>query len=455
MAISTSGLSVPQLGSSGGIDTSSYGGGITVPKLETPKGMTIADMLDVSKKSIDLQKQKATQQSDIEKSLAESKRVQTEAEKAGLDFKTAKANTARSVYGAFLNDPDFINGNKDKMVQKLTGAKKYLNSMGLVDDDEGAHGSLIEMAQKDPTEAFQAIRNGVQAGGGAAQQYQSLQGAQNAPIQNQQSQGGNNPQANPQGNPQANPQGSQQPAQPVNVPEYSKPVPLLYPPRQAGVAYAPAPSEVADKDAGIGYRNNLATSASNITTARNNLDEVIKQADKIESEASKYLPETGAIGSFKRKFAELTGDTKYQMLSKDLANVQLANMKVLGTLGTNEGLEAQKAASGTLTYGPDVLKKIAERTKGDLTNIAMQSRASQKFANQFGDNNMKAFQQEWANNADTKVFQIINIADNPKLSKQQKQDMTSEILGTNDPEALRIFDEKYKNIRKLEKDGKL
>jgi hypothetical protein len=453
MAISTGSVSVPQIGGLG-VDTSIYG------NQNVPKGMTIGDMLDISKKSIDLQKLKATQESDVEKSLAESKRVQTEAEKAGLDFKTAKANTARSIYGAFLNDPDFITGNKEKMVEKLNGAKKYLNSLGLVDDDEGAHGNLIKMAEKDPTSAFQAIRNGVQAGGGAANQYSSLQGSQNAPIQNQpgqptgmqQGQPQSQPQGQPQGTPSGQPQVTQQPTPQANLPEYSKPVQLLYPPRQAGMAYAPAPSEIADKEAGILVRNNLATGASNITTARNNLDEVIKQADKIEKEAK--LPETGAVGAFKRKFAELTGDAKYQLLSKDIANVQLANMKALGTLNTNEGLEAQKAASGSITYAPEVIKNIAERTKADLTNVSLQSKAAQVFANKFGDNNMKAFQQEWANNADTKVFQVINIAGNNKLSAKEKEKQVSDILG-DDPDSRRIFNEKYQNIRKLEQNGKL
>lgn len=453
MAISTGAVSVPQIGGLAA-DTSIYNTNNPV------KGTSISDMLDITKKSLDVQKQKATQQSDIEKSLAESKRIQTEAEKAGLDFKTAKANTARSVYGAFLNDPDFINGNKEKMVQKLTKAKGYLNSLGLHDDEEGAHGDLIEAVKADPAAAFQDIRNAVQAGGGAAQQYQSLQNAQNAPIQNAQGQGGgqptNAPQGNPQGVPQGQaggqPQGTPQATTEANLPEYSKPVKLLYPPRQAGMAYAPAPSEVADKDAGVIVRNNLATGASNITTARNNLDEVIKQADKIEKEAT--LPETGAIGAVKRKFAELTGDAKYQLLSKDIANVQLTNMKAMGTLNTEAGLEAQKAASGSITYAPEVIKSIAERAKADLTNISMQSKAAQNFANKYGDNNMKAFQQEWANNADTKVFQIINIANDTKLSQEKKQEMTNKILG-DDPEARKIFAEKYQNIRKLEQNGKL
>jgi lipase chaperone LimK len=59
-----------------------------------------------------------------------------------------------------------------------------------------------------------------------------------------------------------------------------------------------------------------------------------------------------------------------------------------------------------------------------------------------------------ANNADTKVFQVINIAGNTKLSAEEKQKQVNAILG-DDPDARRIFNEKYQNIRKLEQNGKL
>jgi len=236
------------------------------------------------------------------------------------------------------------------------------------------------------------------------------------------------------------------------VAEHSKPENVFYPVRKGGQIYTPEPSEVQDKDAGYTVRNELVKGQSNLTTARNNIDELIKQANKIEKEA--YLPETGPAGAFKRKFAEITGDTKYQELSKDLANVQLANMKALGTLNTNEGLEAQKAASGSLTYGPDVIKRIAERTKADMTNVEMQASGAQKFFEKYGDNNMKTFQKEWSKNADTKIFQIINIGRNNKLSVEEKQKAVDAILGNN-PEERKILEEKYRNIRKLEATGKL
>jgi len=51
MPISTSGLTVPQLGQQ--FDTSMYGN-VTPIKQELPKGMSIGDMLDISKKSLEL-----------------------------------------------------------------------------------------------------------------------------------------------------------------------------------------------------------------------------------------------------------------------------------------------------------------------------------------------------------------------------------------------------------------
>jgi hypothetical protein len=404
-------------------------------------GMTqLNQILDYQGKQLDLTSKQELLQPKIEAGKAESKKLQYEAQKAGVDLNQHFENIKRSVYGGFLNDPDFINGNKEAMRKKIEASNEYLKNIGVPEMHEGkSHDAFLQLIDTEPTQAYQAIKNGVQQAGGAQNQYQTLQNYQNAPIQNQQ-------QNQPTG------QGQTQPNAEANIPEYSKPVKLLYQPRQAGIAYAPGPSEIADKDAGIVIRNNLATGASNITTARNNLDEVIKQADKIETEAT--LPETGAIGSVKRKFAELTGDAKYQMLSKDIANVQLSNMRALGKLKTNAGLEAQQAAVGSITYAPEVIKSIAEREKADLTNVEMQSRASQVFANKFGDNNMKAFQQEWSNNADTKVFQVINISKNSNLSAEEKKEQVNEILG-NDPEARRIFNEKYQNIRKLEQNGKL
>ena len=66
-------------------------------------------------------------------------------------------------------------------------------------------------------------------------------------------------------------------------------------------------------------------------------------------------------------------------------------------------------ANGDETYPPKILIQIARRTQAEMTNLDMQAEGAQKFAQRFGDNNMKAYQQMWSKNADSKIFQIINL----------------------------------------------
>ena len=68
MPVSTSGLSVPQL--SQGIDPSIYG------SQNAPKSSSISDMLDISKKSLDLRKAKETYQPEIDYIKANAQQAQ-------------------------------------------------------------------------------------------------------------------------------------------------------------------------------------------------------------------------------------------------------------------------------------------------------------------------------------------------------------------------------------------
>jgi len=169
MAISTSGVSVPQLGSIGGVDSSIY------QNAQPPKGMTLGELVNLSRSNIALQKEKALLEPEISGAKAESERLQTQAKKAGIDLNQHTANIARGVYGGYLTDPDFINGNKDEMIKKLKSAKDFLTSQGLTPPDQGkGHDDLLTIAQKDPKAAYQAIKTGVmQANGPQAQLAQT------------------------------------------------------------------------------------------------------------------------------------------------------------------------------------------------------------------------------------------------------------------------------------------
>ena len=206
MAISTSGVSVPQLGQT--IDPSIYG------NKQAPQGMSLSDLINVSRGSIALQKEKATLEPEIAATKAQSERIQVEAKKAGIDLGQHTANIARGLYGGYLTDPDFVNGNKAEMIKKLKEAKSFLTSQGLTPPDEGkGHEDLISLAEKDPKAAYQTIKNGVLVANGPQSQLAQTtpQYTTNATGQIVGLTSGTNqisaPNEAPQGQPQIAPQG--------------------------------------------------------------------------------------------------------------------------------------------------------------------------------------------------------------------------------------------------------
>jgi hypothetical protein len=244
----------------------------------------------------------------------------------------------------------------------------------------------------------------------------------------------------------------QQMAMPPQAAELAKPVPLPYPVRKEGQPYMPNPSEAADTTKNIGYREGLIARQTELTASRRNIQEVIDLATKIEKET--IGPSTGIVGAVKRKYAELVGDPTYRQLSKDLANIQISNIRAQGgSLDTVGGQQLTRMASGDETYPPDVLIKIARRTDADSTNIDMQATAAAKFAAQYGDNNLNAFKQAWSKNADSKVFEAMNIYRDAKDPKEAKTQI-DELLGK-DPKQRKIFFQKYQNIQKLFENGTL
>ena len=242
----------------------------------------------------------------------------------------------------------------------------------------------------------------------------------------------------------------QQMSQPP-VDEYSRRAPLQYPVRAAGQPYAPSPSENADLQSGQVYRDRLITQQLAMPASRRNLEEVIKVATELEQSS---LPTTGVLGGARRTIAGWAGDPTYKQLSKDLANVQISNIQAMGgSLDTVAGQQLTKMASGDETYPPSVLISIARRAGSDLTNIDMQATAVQKFSDKFGDNNLKSFKQMWSKNADSKIFEAINIADQVKDPLERKKAL--DLIMPKDLKERQIYLKKYQNIKKLVDTGSL
>ena len=222
-----------------------------------------------------------------------------------------------------------------------------------------------------------------------------------------------------------------------------------YPVRRADQPYIKEATEEKDQAAGAEYRNNLVNAQMGLAQGRRNVEEVIKTATGVGENL--LFPGGGIFGRLEQKTLSAMKSSEYDMLAKDLANMAITNSKAMGSVGgTVAGLDMAAVANGTVKVPPEVLVKIARRVQADQTNLDMQANGAQKFALQFGDNNMKAYQQAWNANADSKIFEAINITRDITDPVKQKAELNR--LFPN-PAQFNDFLKKYQNIKKLSETG--
>lgn len=227
------------------------------------------------------------------------------------------------------------------------------------------------------------------------------------------------------------------------------PVPLPHPVRNANQPYRPDPTEAADTTAGVNLRQGLLGHLNNTAEANRNSDEMLSAITKLDPGS---LLSSGLAGTITRNLSNLAGSSDYQQLSRDLAQLQISQIKAQG--GATDAQSALQArANGTETYNPDVLLNIWKRTKAKQTEMQMQAPALQMFYQKYGDANTAKFQQEWSKNADSKVFEAINI--NQYVTDPAKKKKAIDDLLGNDPKARALFVKKYDNINKLIANGSL
>jgi hypothetical protein len=219
--------------------------------------------------------------------------------------------------------------------------------------------------------------------------------------------------------------------------------------RNANQPYRPDPTEAADTTAGVNLRQGLLGHLNNTAEANRNLDETLSAITKLKPDS---MWSKGLLGTITRNISNLAGSSDYQQLSKDLANLQISQIKAQGGT-TDAGSALQAKANGTETYNPDVLLNIWKRTKAKQTEMLMQAPALQQFSQKYGDANVAKFQREWSKNADSKVFEAMNINEYVNDPVQKKQAIDA-LLGT-DPKARALFLKKYDNINKLVANGSL
>ena len=243
---------------------------------------------------------------------------------------------------------------------------------------------------------------------------------------------------------------------PANIPagaEVATGMRVPYPIRRADTPYRPEPTEIADQNSGVEYRNRIVNAQGTLSENRRNVEEVIKQANLINENLFAIEKGGGLPGMIGQKTRMLINSAEYEVLAKDLARLALSNANALGgASNTVSGLDMQSVANGTIKMPPEKLIEIAQRVQADQTNLDLQARGAQQFAQRFGDNNMKAYQQAWNANADSKIFEAMNIIkseqDPAKLKKELDRLFPSKAKHDE-------FLNKYRNLKKLSETGTL
>ena len=245
------------------------------------------------------------------------------------------------------------------------------------------------------------------------------------------------------------------PAQPKGVTAQAMETPQLrYPIRPQGQPYAPVVGEADDEQAGLKYVNGLLNAQPDMKTAKRNIQEVIRKAGEIEQNA--IVSSTGVLGAAERKIRGLAGDTNYQQLSKDLAQLQMSVIAAKGgSLDTVAGQGLARAANGDVTYAPNVIRDIARRTYGDVLATEAEGTAADKFRQRFGNANHSTFKQLWSKNSDSRVFELMGLEDLVQDPKEQEKVAKEVILKGLSAKQIDDLTKKYKNIKRLQETGSL
>lgn len=438
-----------------------------------PAAMSLQDMLNIARGAQQYQTERAIQPEQIQQAQIATRTAGSQEKTAGVQSQTAqftfdqaKRNALMGIIGGYRNDPRISSGNADQAIDAINEIKGEARTIGIPPSNlERISAQAVQIALENPKALPQYFDNVIQSQLGAAGQ-QALQTPQIVTFGEQPSvfrpatqtltpirygaapQAGQPPMEQPPAQPPAGVTGAD-----MTAPIKSERPALLYPVPQAGVPRPILPQEEFDRDAGSKFRNNLVTRQSELVTARRNLQEVVKTANRLQEES--MLPETGVVGALKRNIATQLGDPTYKQLSKDLANVQISNIQAMGgSLDTVSGQNLMKMASGDETFPPEVLLSIARRADADITNLDMMANGLQKHSQRYGDANTKRFQQMWSANADSRIFELMNIARDIKDPKQQLE-LRNKLIGNLSDDELADLVKKQQNLLKLSKTGDL
>jgi len=423
MAIGTSGLSVPSIGQT--IDPSIYG------NKEAPKGMSLSDIVNISRGSVALQKEKALLQPGIEAGEAASRQAIAQANTAELENKQKHLAAASQQVQRLLGKKDL---NREDIIDNITEHAKNFNTPPSV-----VAQAIAKIPEKGtPLDYHAYLASGLAANLSTQAQLDKLYPQGVLPGQLPSS---------------YKPETQEQPKTTEQEP-FSQPEKLSYPVPQAGQPRAQLPSEEPDRQYGEKVRTELTNTQRTFASSKQNYDKLIGQAEML-AENTFF---GGPAGTAERTLKAKIGTPEYQQLSKDLAKAQIADIQSSG--GTVEGVAGQQLlahANGSVVYDPKVLIDVARRNAANLENKNMQANGVREFTQKFGDANVKHFMSMWNKNAnDNSVFEMKYMFDRAKTPQEGAAQVAKYIKESGlTPEKRKELATKYLNLQKLETTGTL
>jgi hypothetical protein len=420
-------------------DPSIYG------NVQPQQGMTIADLVNLSRSSTALQKEKALLEPGIRAGKAAAETAETQASKAKLGLSTDFADKMRQQQIALINhplivkaeqDPQFAAANKDKIANLIIGQSKSAQELGLdpakAEELNAPYLEAVNQTNGQGTRQFLKTRM-------IAGLDQSSQAALNSPEYFKAA-------------PEA--PSAPQTTAPTSAEPFSQPEKLSYPVPQSGQPRAQLPSEEPDRQFGEKIRTTLSNAQQNYGAIRQNYDKLIDQAQMLAGETIFG----GAAGTAERKLKAAIGTPEYQQLSKDLANAQIAQIKAEGgSLDTVSGQSLIAHANGSVIYDPTVLVDIARRNAANVENQNGRATGLRVASEKFGDANAKHFLSMWNKNAnDNSVFEMKYIFDKNGGGDKGTQAVQQYIKTSKlSEEKRKELATKYLNLQKLETTGTL
>ena len=423
MAISTGSVSVPSIGQT--IDPSIYG------NKEAPKGMSLSDIVDLSRSSTALQKEKALLQPGIEAGEAASRQAIAQANTAELENKQKHLSAASQQVQRLLGKKDL---NREDIIDNITEHAKNFNTPPSV-----VAQAIAKIPEKGtPLDYHAYLASGLAANLSTQAQLDKLYPQGVLPGQLPSS---------------YKPETQEQPKTTAQEP-FSQPEKLSYPVPQAGQPRAQLPSEEPDRQYGEKVRTELTNTQRTFASSKQNYDKLIGQAEML-AENTFF---GGPAGTAERTLKAKIGTPEYQQLSKDLAKAQIADIQSSG--GTVEGVAGQQLlahANGSVVYDPKVLIDVARRNAANLENKNMQANGVREFTQKFGDANVKHFMSMWNKNAnDNSVFEMKYMFDRAKTPQEGAAQVAKYIKESGlTPEKRKELATKYLNLQKLETTGTL